>query len=134
MIQMRFLILAVVLILLAATPACSGDDDVHFQVGIKNLTTGDVNGTTFHSPTLDTGVGFLAAADYKTTGPFSGDLPAEGDVQWTSADGKQHSVHVKIPPKPKPFDGMLWLKIMPDGTAAAVPLTDDECFNKHIQP
>jgi len=110
---MKYLALASFVFVFLATPACSKAAGVYFQVGIKNLTTGDVNGASFHSPKLDTGVGFLAAGNSGTVGPFSGALPAEGDVTWISADGKQHSVHVKIPPKVNPFDGMLWLKILP---------------------
>ena len=118
--------------LITASPRHSNS----YEVGAINLSTQELNGVALHSPDINAGFGTLEPGyDYKKTmGIYSTPMPTSGTVVWTTPDGKPHSAAVKIPAKPEPFDGILWLKIMPDGTAVAVPLTGHEYYDMHTRP
>ena len=107
-----------------------------YEVGAINLTNEDLADVAFHSRTVNSGFGVLRqGTDFqKTMGIYSVPLPPVGTVEWTTPDGVQHSASATIPPKPVPFDGILWLKIMPDGSVVAVPLTGKEYYDQHLMP
>src|SRR5438094_386250 len=127
--MLRYPIILALVLFLGSPLARSASADWGYEVGMINKTDEAVNGAAFRSENLSTGVGYLGSGHRATVGIYTVALPTEGDVEWTSADGKKHSVHVMIPAKPQPFDGVLWLKIMPDGTAVAVPLTGAEYYD-----
>lgn len=119
----------------AGCPGCNRHDN-SYEVGFINLTAGAVRNVTFDSVGPKAGLVFVEpGSNYRATmGIYSDPLPPSGSLEWTTVDGKEHLLTVPIPPKPRPFKGILWVKFTPDGTAKAVPLTDDEYFNKHIDP
>ena len=111
------------------TSSSSGNQ---YQVGVINLTNEDLEHVVFHSPELNAGFGVVRGK--ATMGLYSAPLPKNGTLEWTAPNGSRHSVVVTIPSSPLAFDGILWLKIMPNGSVVVVPLSKKEIFDAGAKP